>query len=253
MELRFDGKAALVTGASTGIGAAIAAALGASGAKVAVHYNRSRAEAEKTAAAIRGGGAEALLVQADLTDVRQAERLARTVADAFGRIDILVNNAGGLLDRRPVARMSDEDFDRVMELNIGSAFRVSRAVIPVMEKTGGAIINLSSIAARNGGADGATLYAAAKAAVSTFTRGLARELAPLGIRVNAIAPGIILTPFHDKYTPPDLLAKMIAPIPLGRAASAEEVAGPALFLASEQLSSFITGEVIEVNGGALMA
>ena len=254
MNLRFDGKTALVTGASTGIGAAIAIALGTSGARVALHYNRGREEAEKVAAAIRdGGGAETILAQADLTDPPQADRLVRAVDDAFGRIDILANNAGGLLDRRPVAEMSDDDFARVMELNIGSAFRVCRAVIPVMKRTGGAIINLSSIAARNGGADGATLYAAAKAAVSTFTRGLAREMAPFGIRVNAIAPGIILTPFHDKYTPPELLRKMISSIPLGRAASAEEVAGPALFLASEQLSSFITGEVIEVNGGALMA
>jgi 3-oxoacyl-[acyl-carrier protein] reductase len=252
MEIRFDGKAALVTGASTGIGAAIAVALGSSGAKVAVHYHRSAAEAGKVAAAIRAAGGEALLVRADLLDPPEAERLVRTVADAFGRIDILVNSAGGLLDRHSIEQMSDEDYERVMELNIGSTFRVSRAAIPVMKRTGGSIINLTSIAARNGGSDGAALYATSKAAVSTFTRGLAREMAPLGIRVNAIAPGIILTPFHDKYTPPDLLKKMIASIPLGRGASAEEVAGPALFLASDRLSSFVTGEVVEVNGGSLM-
>ena len=115
------------------------------------------------------------------------------------------------------------------------------------------IINMSSIAARNGGGEGATLYAAAKAAVATLTRGMAKELASFGIRVNAIAPGIVLTPFHDKYTKPEQLSKMVSSIPLGRGASADEVAGPAMFLACDQLSSFVTGEVIEVNGGALMA
>jgi 3-oxoacyl-[acyl-carrier protein] reductase len=174
------------------------------------------------------------------------------VNEKFGRIDILVNNAGGLLDRYSVQDMSDEGYARVMELNVGSTFRVYRSVIPIMKKSGGgAIINMSSIAARNGGSDGATLYATAKAAVATLTRGMARELAPFRIRVNGIAPGIVLTPFHDKYTSPEALKKLIASIPLGHAATAEEIAGPALFLASDQLSSFITGEILVVTGGAL--
>ncbi len=255
MEIRFDGKVALVTGASTGIGAAIAVALGTAGARVALHYNASRAGAEKVAAAIREqGGPETLLIKADVLDDRAIAEMARVVKEKFGKIDILVNNAGGLLDRLAVADMPEETYTRVMELNMGSTFRVSRRVIPLMKKGGGGvIINMSSIAARNGGADGATLYAASKAAVATLTRGMARELAPFGIRVNAIAPGIVLTPFHDKYTKPELLEKLVASIPLGRGATAEEVAGPALFLASERLSSFVTGEVIEVNGGALMS
>jgi len=254
MEIRLDGKAALVTGASTGIGAAIAMSFAEAGAKVALHYNSSRAEAEKVAAAIRSrGGGETLLVKADVLDGNAITGMVRTVFESFGRIDILVNNAGGLLERHFVEDMPDDEYVRVMDLNMGSTFRVSRSVIPLMKKSGsGTIINLTSIAARTGGADGATLYAASKAAVSTLTRGMAKELAAFKIRVNALAPGIVLTPFHDKYTSPDLLKKLVASIPLGRGATAEEIAGPALFLASEQLSSFITGEIIEINGGSLM-
>jgi len=255
LEIRLDGKVALVTGASTGIGAAIAIAFAKAGARLVIHYNNSAAEAKKVAAEVSScGGGDPLLVKADVLDGQAITDMVRAVNGRFGRIDILVNNAGGLLGRYSVEDMSDEGYERVMELNVGSTFRVSRSVIPVMKKSGGgAIINMTSVAARNGGSDGATLYATSKAAVSTLTRGMAKELAPHKIRVNAIAPGIILTPFHDKYTSPEALKKLIASIPLGRGATAEEVAGPALFLASEQLSSFITGEILEVNGGALIA
>jgi 3-oxoacyl-[acyl-carrier protein] reductase len=254
MDIRLDGKVALVTGASTGIGAAIATAFALSGAQLVLHYHKSEAEAKKVAHDIRSHGArEPLLVKADVLDPDAIVGMVEAVNRAFGRIDILVNNAGGLLDRRTVEDMPDEGYTRVMELNLGSAFRVSRSVIPLMKKSGGgAIINLTSVAARNGGSGGATLYATSKAAVSTLTRGMAKELAPFKIRVNAIAPGIVLTPFHDKYTPPDVLKQLIAGIPLGRAATAGEIAGPAIFLACEQLSSFITGEILEVNGGSLM-
>jgi 3-oxoacyl-[acyl-carrier protein] reductase len=255
LEIRLDGKVALVTGASTGIGAAIAITFARAGAKLALHYNTSAAEATKVAEDIRShGGREPLLVRADVLDPKAIIDMVEAVKERFGRIDILVNNAGGLLERHSVEEMPDEGYVRVMELNVGSTFRVSRSVIPIMKKSGGgAIINLTSIAARNGGSGGATLYATSKAAVSTLTRGMAKELAPFKIRVNAIAPGIVLTPFHDKYTSPDVLKQLIAGIPLGRAATAEEIAGPALFLASEQLASFITGEILEVNGGSLMA
>lgn len=255
MEIRLDGKTALVTGAGTGIGAAIAVVLGASGARVALHSNASRAGAEKAAAEIRSrGGPEPFLLEADLMEAGAAERIVRMTSEKLGRIDVLVNNAGGLVERLLVEEMPDDTYARVMELNMGTTFRVSRAVIPIMKKSrAGSIINMSSIAARNGGTGAATLYGAAKAAVANLTRGMAKELAPFGIRVNAIAPGIILTSFHDKWTKPDLLAKMVSAIPLGRGGTAAEVAGPALFLASDELSSFITGEVIEVNGGALMS
>ncbi len=255
MNVRFDGKIALVTGASTGIGAAIAKTFAAAGAKIAVHYNRSEAEAKEVAKAVEAGrGDAAFLVKADVLDPAAIERMVKEVIGRFGRIDILVNNAGGLVARHAVDEMPEKIYAEIMELNIGSTFRVSKAVIPHMKRSGGgSIINLTSIAARNGGGGGAVIYAASKAAVSTFTRGLAKELAPSRIRVNAIAPGIVLTPFHDKYTRPDALRAMIEGIPLGRGATAEEVAGTAFFLASEELSSFITGEIIEVNGGALMA
>jgi len=255
MDIRLDGKVALVTGASTGIGAAIASEFGASGAKVAVHYNSSEKEAQAVVDGLnKAKPGTAIAVKCDVLEPSQIEKMVREVVDRFGRIDILVNNAGGLLDRSSIEEMPDEVYNNVMDLNMGSTFRVSRAVIPHLKRAGsGAIINVTSIAARNGGGSGAVIYAASKAAVSTFTRGLAKELASARIRVNGIAPGIILTPFHDKYTDAEQLDAFIQAIPLGRGAEAKEVAGTALFLASEELSSFVTGEVVEVNGGALMA
>ena len=179
--------------------------------------------------------------------------MVKKVITKFGKIDILVNNAGGLLTRYAIDEMPEDNYHKVMDLNMTSTFIMCKLVIPYMKanKTGN-IINISSIAARTGGAGGAIIYASSKAAVATFTRGLAKELAPYKIRVNAIAPGIILTPFHDKYTKKDQLKSMISSIPLGRGATAEEMAGVTLFLASEELSSFVTGEVVEANGGALM-
>jgi 3-oxoacyl-[acyl-carrier protein] reductase len=255
MDIRFDGKVVLITGASTGIGAAMATAFGTSGANVAIHYNKSEADAKAVAAEIKAKkGAETLLVKADVMKPAEIEAMVAAVIAKFGKIDILVNNAGGLLQRRPVDEMPDEEYVKVMDLNMTSTFRVCKLVIPFMKKTGGGnIINVSSLAARNGGGGNSVIYATSKAAVSTFTRGLAKEVASFKIRVNAIAPGIILTPFHDKYTEADRLRNMIKDIPLGRAATAEEAAGPVLFLASDQLSSFITGEVVEVNGGAYMS
>ncbi|MCL1993669.1 MAG: SDR family oxidoreductase [Spirochaetes bacterium] len=253
MEIRFDGKVALVTGASTGIGAATAIAFAEAGAKVAIHYNSSESEAHSVEKAVKEKGGEAFLVKADVTNAAETEKMVAALIGKFGRVDILVNNAGGLLPRHSVEEMPDDLFARVMDLNMTSTFRICKLLIPFMKKTGGTIINMSSIAARTGGAGGAVLYASSKAAVSTFTRGLAKELAPFNIRVNAIAPGIVFTPFHDKFTPADQLKGMVGAIPLGRGAQPHEIAGPALFLASEALAGFITGEVLEVNGGQLMA
>jgi len=254
MDIRFDGKTVLVTGASTGIGAAMAVAFGTSGAKVVVHYNSSEKEAKAVAEEIKKKGGETYLVKADVLKPKQMQAMVEKVVTKFGGIDVLVNNAGGLLTRHSIEEMPDEEYYKVIDLNLTSAFRMCKLVIPYMKAAkSGSIINLSSIAARNGGGGGAVIYAASKAAVSTLTRGLAKELAPYGIRVNAIAPGIILTPFHDKYTKKELLKSMLSAIPLGRGASAEEVAGVAVFLASDSMSSFVTGEVVEVNGGQLMS
>ncbi len=255
MDIRLDGKVAFVTGASTGIGAAIAKLFGSSGAILALHYNTSKAEALKVAGEIEAaGGPEPFLVQGDFLDTASVDSMVGSVLDKFGRLDILVNNAGALLDRSPIDTMPENLYADVMELNLGSVFRVSKKVIPYMKnQKGGVIINLSSIAAFTGGAPGAAIYAASKAAVVALTKGLAKELAPFNIRVNAISPGVIATPFHDKATPPEVFKALVAAIPLGRAGRAEEIAAAALFLASEQLSGFITGEIVQVNGGALMA
>ncbi len=255
MDVRLDGKVAFVTGASTGIGAAIARLYGSSGAQIALHYNSRKAEAERVALEIvAAGGSKPFLVQGDFLLAGGVDGMVDSVLDRFGRLDILVNNAGAMLDRSPIDAMPDSVYMDVMELNLGSVFRVSKRVIPIMKRQkAGVIINISSIAAFTGGAPGAAVYAASKAAVVALTKGLAKELAPFRIRVNAISPGVIVTPFHDKATPPEVFKALVSAIPLGRAGTAEELAAAALFLASEDLSSFITGEVIQVNGGALMA
>ncbi len=253
MDIRFDGKTVLVTGASTGIGAAIARAFGAAGARVGVHYHRSEHEARQVADEIVAAGGQAHLIQADVSDAAQVDEFVESMLGAFGRLDILVNNAGALVQRSPVADASDELFSEVMRLNLDSVFQLCRAAIPIMRGQGsGNIINMTSIAARTGGAGGSVLYATSKGAVSTFTHGLARELAPFNIRVNAIAPGVILTPFHERYSTPQMIAGMVETIPMKRAGTAEECVGTAFFLASDALSGYVTGQIIEVNGGQYM-
>lgn len=253
MDIRFDGKAVLVTGASTGIGAAIARAFGAAGANVGVHYNRSHAEAQQVAADIEAAGGRAHLIQADVSEAAQVAAVMDAMLGAFGRLDILVNNAGALIQRSSIADATDALFSEVMRLNLDSVFQLCRAAIPVMRAQGsGNIINMTSIAARTGGAGGSVMYATSKGAVSTFTHGLAKELAPDQIRVNAIAPGVILTPFHERYSTPQMIAAMVETIPMKRAGTAEECVGAAFFLASDALSSYVTGQIIEVNGGQYM-
>jgi 3-oxoacyl-[acyl-carrier protein] reductase len=252
VNIRFDEKVILVTGASTGIGAAIAEAFAMAGGKVVVHYNRSEKEAQAVAAKINASGAETFLVKADVTDSSQISHLVEQVMGHWGRIDVLVNNAGALVKRSPITDVSDELYNEIMNLNMTSAFQMCRLVIPIMRKQGwGNIINVTSISGRHGGGGGSVIYAASKAAVATFTRGLAKELAGENIRVNAISPGVILTPFHERYTSPDLMEAIVKTIPMKRAGTADECAGTALFLASDEMSSYITGQVIEVNGGML--
>ena len=248
-----QGKRVLVTGASTGIGAAAAQAFAAAGCRVAVHFNSSRDAAQGVAEGIRKAGGEVHLVQGDVRTSAIARRVVDESAEKLGGLDVLVNNAGGLVKRVPVAEIDDAIFDEIVDLNVRSLVAASSAAVPHMRRAKrGNIINVTSIAARVGGGPGAALYASSKAFVSTFTRGLARELAGDGIRVNAVSPGVILTPFHERYSTPQLLETMRATVPMGRLGAADECSGTFIYLASDALSGYVTGQILEVNGGQLM-
>lgn len=244
-------KVVLVTGASTGIGAACAKAFGALGCKVAVHYNSSRAAAMAVAEAVEKAGGEALVVQGDLRRSAECERTVTETVKRFQRIDLLINNAGALVKRMPITDVSDEIFDDIVGLNARSMLMCSKYAVPHMPP-GSSIINLTSIAARTGGGPGASLYAGSKGFVSTATKSLAKELSGQQIRVNAVSPGVISTPFHDKFSTPAQLEAMRLTIPMERLGSADECVGAFIYLASEKLSSYVTGQIIEVNGGQYM-
>lgn len=247
------GKVVLITGASTGIGAATAKAFGAEGAKVAVHYNSSKSQADEVVAAIQKAGGEATTVAGDLSKSGTAEAVVKQCVDHYGRIDVLINNAGSMVRRSLVVDSDDALLEDLFNLNIRSVVAASRAAIPHMRKQGGGnIIITTSVAARNGGGPGAVLYASTKGFVSTFTRGLAKEGVKDKIRVNAVAPGVILTPFHERYSTKAQLDMLQATIPMGRLAASDECNGAYLYLASDALSGYVTGQVMEVNGGQLM-
>ncbi len=245
-------KVVLITGASTGIGAALARAFARQKALVAINYHSSEAAAKDLAREIDEAGGRTLLVQADVTDPAACAQIVETTGKHFGRIDGLINNAGLMLGRIPSLEADDAHFQKVIDLNVRSVVNVTRAAAPWLARQGGFIINTTSIAARNGGANGAVLYAAAKGFVSTLTHGQAKELIGKKIRVNAVAPGVIATPFHDRYTNPQQLEAQRQTIPIGRIGTPEECVGAYLFLASEMLSGYIIGQIIEVNGGQLM-
>jgi 3-oxoacyl-[acyl-carrier protein] reductase len=246
------GKVALITGASSGIGRATAEAMAREGARVGVNYLKNKKGAEETAETIRKAGGEALVIHADVTRNDEVQAMVAAVRKQWGRIDILVNNAGDLIARRTLADMTEEYWDQIMDLNLKSAFLCIKAAWEEMvARKSGRIINLSSIAARNGGGMGAAAYSAAKGGLLTYTKAVAKELAQHGVLVNAVAPGIIATPYHERYSPPELMQKFVATIPLGHAGSSEEVADVILFLASPA-SRYITGETVEINGGLWM-
>jgi 3-oxoacyl-[acyl-carrier protein] reductase len=247
------GKVVLITGSGTGIGAAAARAFGANHAKVIVHYNKSAAEAKEVVADIKKSGGDALALQADVMNTGAIKGLIDKTAATFGRIDILINNAGDLVKRVAIADISDDFFDQVVHLNVRSMIVACREAVPYMRKQGGGnIINVTSVAARNGGGPGAVMYAASKGFVSTATHALAKELVKDKIRVNAVAPGVVVTPFHSRHTTEQQLEGFRAGIPMQRLGTPDECAGAFLYLASEQLSGYVTGQVIEVNGGQLM-
>jgi 3-oxoacyl-[acyl-carrier protein] reductase len=252
MRLDFKDQVVLVTGASSGIGAAVARAFGQLGARTVLHYHRSAEGAESTQRSIEEAGGTATTLRADVSDSDQAASLVDRVHEQHGRIDVLVNNAGDLVRRSPVSELSDDEYQRIMDVNLTSVFSTCRKAVPLMQRQGsGAIVNVSSVAARTGGGGGSVVYATSKGAVSTFTRGLAKEVAGDGVRVNAVAPGIIATPFHDRHTADDQMKAMLSSIPMGRAGSPDDCVGAVLFLASTTMSGYVTGQTIEVNGGQL--
>ena len=248
------GKAVLITGGSTGIGAAAARAFGQNGAKVALNFNANAEEAGKVAADIERAGGKAVLVRGDVTKSGVAAQVVAETVKAFGRLDVLINNAGALIKRTPVADYTDDYVDAVLELNVKQVVRFMREAAVQMRRQGGggAIVNVSSIAARHGGGPGSVIYAAAKGFVATATRGWAKELVRDRIRVNAVSPGVIMTPFHERYSTAEQLAAMQTTIPMDRLGTPDECVGAFLYLASEALSGYVTGQIIEVNGGQYM-
>ena len=244
-------KRVLVTGAGQGLGYTIAQHFIDAGSQVAIHYFSSEAGARELTKRADDAGAKAAIFQGDLTKPAGAESLVNKACEFLGGLDVLVNNAGDLVQRRSVQDLDGEFWQRTMDVNVTSMAFVTRAAVPWLEKTSGgtSIVNLSSLAARKGGHPGSLAYATAKGATLTFTRALAIELAPKGIRVNALAPGFILgTRFHATHTTQASADATVKQIPLGRAGNADDVARAALFLASEY-DGFITGATIDINGG----
>jgi 3-oxoacyl-[acyl-carrier protein] reductase len=246
-------QVALITGASSGIGYATAIAMAREGARVGVNYHKNKAGAEQAVEEIRKAGGEAEAIHADVTIAAEVQTMVDTVRKRWGRIDILVNNAGDLLGgRRSTSEMTEDYWDGMMDLNLKSVFLCVKAVWEEMvARKSGNIINVTSISGRNGGGPGSGAYSTSKGGMLIYTKSLAKEFAPHGVRVNGIAPGVIATPYHERYSPPEILKKFVATIPLGRAGTSEEVASVIVFLASPA-ASYIVGETIEVNGGMLM-
>jgi 3-oxoacyl-[acyl-carrier protein] reductase len=246
------GRVAIITGASTGIGRWSAIALAECGAAVAINYHRNQAGAEETKRIIEEASGRAIIIQADVSMKKGAQSVVEEARAKLGPIDILVNNAGDLIQRCSLLDFSEETWDRVINLNFKSVLLCSQAAMrEMMERKGGTIINVGSIAGHHGGGPGAAVYAAAKAGVMCLTKGLAKELAPFGVRVNGVAPGVIETPFHERMSTPELLKQFVTAIPLGRLGTAEECGRVIAFLASDA-ASYIHGEMIEINGGQLM-
>lgn len=252
MKIDLRGKTAIVTGSIQGIGKATAKVLASCGSMVIINGYRNQEELNKVADEIRTEGGKVNPVIADVSNKKEAKKLI-VAAEKYGGIDILVNNAGGIVKRVAVADFDEEHYNKVMNINLKSAFIMSNLVIPAMKKQkSGKIINLSSQAAHDGGGNGAAVYASSKGAIWTFTKSLAKEVAPFGICVNCVSPGFIAsTNFHNTFTPKEIHKQMPSKIPMGRNGKSEDVANIILFLASD-LSDYVTGQSLEVNGGLYM-
>lgn len=246
--MRLKNKVAIVTGGSRDIGRAVSLQLAAEGAKVVINYLSNLNNAEETLNLIKENGGEAIIVKGDVTKSAEVTQLIEAARAAFGEeIHILVNVAGGMVARKPTAELDEDFWDAVMNLNLKSVYLVSKATIPYMG-SGASIINLSSLAGRDGGGPGASAYATAKGGVTTYTRALAKELGPKNIRVNAVLPGMIATTFHDTFSKPEVRVNVANATLLKREGQASEVADLIVYLASDQ-ASYITGTNIDINGG----
>jgi 3-oxoacyl-[acyl-carrier protein] reductase len=246
--MQFKNKIALVTGGGRDIGKAIALKLARQGASVIINYSQSETAALQTLDEIKSNHGEAVTFKADLTRADEVRKLKNFCFNTYGnRLDVLVNNAGGIIARKKIADQDEAFYDAIMNLNFKSLFLVTHAFVSMIP-SGGSIVNVSSLAARDGGGGGASLYAASKGAITTYTRSLAKELGVAGIRVNAVCPGLINTTFHDKFTANEVRTKVAAATPLGREGTSEEVANLVTFLASDE-ASFVTGCNYDINGG----
>jgi 3-oxoacyl-[acyl-carrier protein] reductase len=250
--LDMSGRVALVTGGSSGIGAATAAVLADLGAKVAIGYYNNEDGAAKVCRAIVDAGGTGITVKADVRKASEAQPLIDRVTSELGPLDILINNAGSLVKRVAMADVSEAIWDDIMDLNLKSVAFVTKAAMPGMiARKKGAIVNIVSIAGRNGGGPGAGPYSASKGGLITLTKSFAKELAPHGIRVNAVSPGVIDTPFHEVFSTPEMIANIVKTIPMGRTGTSMECATVIAFLASDA-AAYVVGETVEVNGGQLM-
>lgn len=244
-------KTALVTGGGIGIGAAIATQLAADGYAVAITY-RTHRPGPDVVARLAAHGIEPLQLEVEATDAREVAGAVDQTIARFGSLDVLVNNVGGLVQRARLEDLSEDLWQRVQDVNVTSTFLFAKYALPHLRK-GAKIINISSLAAENGGHPGALAYATSKGAILSFTRALAKELAPQGISVNAVCPGFIeATPFHDTFTSAESKAHTLTTIPEGRAGEPSDVAGAVSWLASDA-SSFVNGAVIDVNGAQYFA
>ena len=246
--MRLKNKVAIVAGGARDIGKEVSLKLASEGAKVVVNYFSSEEKAKEVVKEIIDKGGEAIAVKADVTKNNEALALVDACKKAFGNeVHILVNVTGGILGRKTFADMDENFWDQVINLNVKSVFLLCKHIVPLMP-AGSSIINFSSQAARDGGGFGAIAYATSKGAVSTFTKGLAKELGPVGIRVNAVCPGMIATTFHDIFTKPEVRTAVTNATPLRRQGEAKEVADLVAYLAGDE-SGFITGTNIDINGG----
>jgi len=245
--MKFENKVAVVSGGTRDIGKAIVLKLASEGAKVVINYFNNDENAKATQAEVKALGAESILVRGDMANKDDVESLVNQATEAFGGVDILVNVAGGLVARKTITEMDEEFFNHVMALNLNSTFLLTKYCVPHMT-SGSSIVNIASLAGRDGGGPGASAYATSKGAVMTFTRSMAKELGPQGIRVNSLCPGIISTTFHDTFSKDEVRKNIANATPLRREGSSEEVADAVSYLASQD-GSFITGTNIDINGG----